>query len=426
MFGSSSLRASPGHRAVARNLTLDLVASVGVGVTTATIVALLPTIARRGGLEPIGLAALAAAPFLANFLGAFAGRFGPRTPGQLATVRGLGAASLLLVLVTPVPPVMIGATLIFWLSLSFGSPYYLRLWGAMYPPRILGRLLGAAGMARSSAAVLAAIVGGLVADQIGGPVVLGLAGGAGIACAFAYAGLRAHTTEPPVRFTARESFQTLRDRPILARIALAQGFYGGGLIAALPLFALVYVDRLALSLADVGVIGVLTAGATLLAFPAWGLVADRAGALPVIRIGSVAGTIALVGYAVAPSVGVLWLASVAAGIGGAAIDVGLAAIVSDATPLRSRAAAWAGWNAITGARGIGTAFVMSVLLQLGVVDVTSGLVLCAASSAVGVVLFVRTRPGAESPATDEAPSLSGAVAAIDTSTLGQAPSLVGG
>ena len=32
--------------------------------------ALLPTIGRRGGLEPIGLAALAAAPFVANLLSA--------------------------------------------------------------------------------------------------------------------------------------------------------------------------------------------------------------------------------------------------------------------------------------------------------------------------------------------------------------------
>ena len=54
--------------------------AVGVGVTLAVVTSLLPTIARRGGLEPIGLAALGAAPFVANLLGAFAGRFGPRTP----------------------------------------------------------------------------------------------------------------------------------------------------------------------------------------------------------------------------------------------------------------------------------------------------------------------------------------------------------
>src|SRR5215510_5206909 len=90
-----SLHATPQQRALGRNLGLDLVAAVGVGVTAALISTLLPTIARRGGLEPIGLAALAASPYVANLLGAFAGRVGPRSPKQLASIRGAGAASLL-------------------------------------------------------------------------------------------------------------------------------------------------------------------------------------------------------------------------------------------------------------------------------------------------------------------------------------------
>ena len=49
----------------------------------------------------------------------------------------------------------------------------------------------------------------------------------------------------------------------------------------------------------------------------------------------------------------------------------------------------AGWNAITGARGIVAAFLMSALLQLGVVDVTTGLLLCAVVSGIGVVLYAR-------------------------------------
>ena len=40
----------------------------------------------------------------------------------------------------------------------------------------------------------------------------------------------------------------------------------------------------------------------------------------------------------------------------------------------------AGWNAITGARGIVAAFLMSALLQVGVVDVTGGLLLCAVAT----------------------------------------------
>jgi hypothetical protein len=49
----------------------------------------------------------------------------------------------------------------------------------------------------------------------------------------------------------------------------------------------------------------------------------------------------------------------------------------------------AGWNAITGARGIVAAFTMSVLLQVGIVNVTSGLLLCAVVSGIGVVLYAR-------------------------------------
>ena len=96
-----SLHPSPTQREVGRNLALDLIAAVGVGVSAALVTTLLPTIARRGGLEPLGLAALAAAPFVANLLGAFAGRFGPRSTAQLAVIRGIGAASLLLLFFWP-------------------------------------------------------------------------------------------------------------------------------------------------------------------------------------------------------------------------------------------------------------------------------------------------------------------------------------
>jgi hypothetical protein len=49
----------------------------------------------------------------------------------------------------------------------------------------------------------------------------------------------------------------------------------------------------------------------------------------------------------------------------------------------------AGWNAITGARGIVAAFLMSALLQVGVLDVTTALLGCTATSAIGVALFVQ-------------------------------------
>jgi MFS family permease len=177
------------------------------------------------------------------------------------------------------------------------------------------------------------------------------------------------------------------------------------MIAAAPLFALVYVDRLNLSLSDVGFIGILAAIANTVAFPIWGLVADRFGALAALRLGSAIGMVSLVGYAFAPTAFVLWVAALAAGTASASIDVGIAAAVSDLTPLGDRAAAMAGWNALTGARGIVAAFLMSALLEVGVLDVTFGLLACAATSAVGVVLFARAGASAAAPAASGVPAI---------------------
>jgi MFS family permease len=415
-----SLFNSASRRAIGRNLALDLVVAVGMGVTMALVNAILPTVARRGGLEPLGLSALAAAPFVANLLSAFAGRFGPRTTAQLTLTRGLGAAALLVLFLMPPAPVLVAVSVVFWLSLSFGGPFHLRLWGAMYPARLRGRVVGVLGMGRAAAGALAAFGGGVLADRIGGERAVAAAGVMGVLCAIGYVGLRAATAERPVAFSARDSVRALRERPMLGRIALAQGFYGGGLIAAAPLYALVHVDRLNLSLSDVGVIGILAAVATTVAFPIWGMVADRRGAVTALRLGSAIGLGSLVAYALAPNVLLLWLAAIVAGIGSASIDVGIAAAVSDQTPLASRAAAMAGWNAITGARGIAAAFLMSALLQLGLVDVRTGLLLCAATSGVGVLLFARA--GRLQPIPAGSPVASGSASgAVQVGVIAPAP-----
>ena len=81
------------------------------------------------------------------------------------------------------------------------------------------------------------------------------------------------------------------------------------------------------------------------------------------------------------------VAALAIGVANSSIEVGVAGVISDNTPLASRAAAMSGWNAITGARGLVAPFVMSSLVQFGFVSVTVGLLVCAAASGLGVALF---------------------------------------
>ena len=377
------------ERAFWRNVTLDLTAAAGVGVTLALVGSILPSVARREGLDPIGLAALGAAPFLANLLSGFAGRVGPRSHHQAGLVRAAGASLLLVLLATSSPAILVLAAVGFWISLSISAPFQLRLWGAMYPSRLRGRVVGAVGTSRAAAMAIAALVAGVLADQVGGTTVVALGAIIGAVAAFAYAGFRVPPTAPAPRFSPREAVRILSERPVLRRIVLAQGFYGGGLIAAAPLYALVYIDRLGLSLTEVGVIGILGATATTLSYYAWGAAADRFGPMVLLRIGSVIGLTSLVAIAFAPGVLVLWPATIGAGIASAAIDLGINTSLSDETTLETRAGALAGWNTVTGARGLAAPFVAGGLVQLGIFDVTAALLACAVVATIGVVLFVR-------------------------------------
>lgn len=376
-----------GLRPISRNLSLDLIAALGYGVSGALVSTLLPTIARRGGLEPLGLAALSAAPFLTNLLSVFAGRLGPRSTRQFALLRGIGAGSLVALAFVPGSLVIIGVAFVFWISISFSSPFQLRFWGASYPGRMRGRVIGFLGTGRAAAAGFAALVGGVLADRLGGPTAVALGGVVGLVCSLAYMGFRTSASAAPIAYSARESIRAMRARPMLQRVALAQGFFGGGFIAAGPLFALVYVDRLDLSLSDVGVIGVIGAAATTVSFLVWGTVADRYDGLAAMRWGSIIGLVGLLTYAIAPGYAVLLPAALAIGISNSSIEIGVSGVISDHTPLASRAAAMSGWNAVTGARGLVTPFVMSALVQFDVVNLTVGLLVCASASALGVVLF---------------------------------------
>ena len=384
-----SLLSSASRRGAARNLALDITVAIGIGITMSLVGSILPTIARLGGLDPIGLSALAAAPFVANFLGAFAGKVGPRSVAQLSLMRGIGAAALLALFLAPTALTAVIASAVFWLSYSLSNPYHFRLWGAMYPAAGLGRVMGVLGMTRAGAGAVAAIGGGLLADRIGGSQAVAVVGAVGVGCALAYAGFRATSHTTPPAFSPRESVRALLREPRLHRLVVGQLFYGGGVIAATPLFALVYVDRLHLSVADVGLVGVLTAVANTVTYPLWGSFADRRGGGATLAVGSAFGTFSVVAYALAPGVVVLWIGALAAGIASGAIDLGINAAVSAETPMATRAAAMAGWNAVTGPRGIVASFLMSILLQFRLVDLTGALLLCAATSVIGLVVFVR-------------------------------------
>ena len=381
-------RRPPTVGALRRNVGLDLGVALSLGLTTSVAGGLIPTIARQGGLAPIGLALMAASPFLGNLLSAFAGRFGPQRVRGYGLLRAGGALLLVAVALAPNALLIVAGVCAFQLCVAFGTPFQTRLWGSMYPGEVRGRVIGILGTARAATAAVGAMVIGTLADRMGVPVAVTFAGFLGAGFALGAFGLRSGHPMPARTWSAREAVSTLTASPRLRRLVLAQGLYGAGTIAAFPLYALVNVDRLHLTLADVGTIAVAGAVATMLSYTLWGAMADRLGYNVGLRAGAGFGVLAVALVAVAPNMAVMVLASIAGGLSNAALDIGIQGAMAAHTSLADRAAAMAGWNSLTGLRGMVAALAASLAVQVGLVDVTTALVLCLVPATLGLLVYL--------------------------------------
>jgi hypothetical protein len=247
------------------------------------------------------------------------------------------------------------------------------------------------GTARAATSAVGALVGGALADRIGGLEVVALGGLVGIVVAnlaWAYVVPRG---EGGPAYDLRRSLRAVWGHPRLRRATMAQMCLGGGFIIAAPLYPFVQVDRLALSLAEVGVLGILVSGATTIASIPWGGRIDRVGSLRVFQLGSLFGVAALSLYAWGPGYPALCVAAVATGVCNAAVDVGTQAVISEHVGAADRAAAMAGWSAINGMRGLVAPFIGTTLVALGILDVSGGIALGAIVTAMGAVLYRSAR-----------------------------------
>jgi MFS family permease len=372
---------------VQRNVGLDLVAALGIGSSMAVVGALLPAVARREGLDPLGLAALAALPFLASLLSLLAGRIGPRTPARLGLLRAAGSAGLLLVLVAPQPLFIAIAMFGFWAAMSLGGPLQQRLWATLYPSAARGRVLGIIGSGRSAAG-MAALLAFTFATGTGWLPIIAVVAVSGIACAAATSRLRVHG-DVEGDYSARESVTTVLRLPMLRRITFAQLVFGGGMVAAPALIAMVQVDRLGLAIEAIAMAGLMGSLATTLTFGFWGRLAGRTGALSTMTLGTLLGTLAMAGFALAPDLASILVASAVLGSAGAAIDVSWPLLIADHAGRHEQSAAAAGLGAIMGIRGLVTPFVVVAPIHAGIVDETGGLLVCTLAAGAGALMYVR-------------------------------------
>jgi hypothetical protein len=378
----------PAPTTLQRNAGLDLVAALGMGASMAVVGALMPAVARREGLDALGLAALAALPFLASLLSLLAGRIGPQTPARLAIFRAAGSAGLLLVLLAPHPLLIALATFGFWAAMSLSGPLQQRLWATLYPSTVRGRVLGIIGSGRSAAA-MAALLACTFATGEGWLAIVAVVSLAGIASASATSRLIVGGDVAGATYSARESVATVMRLPTLRSIAMAQLVFGSGMVAAPALIAMVQVDRLGLAIGDVALAGLMGSLATTLTFGFWGRLASRTGALITMTSGTMLGTVAMTGFALAPDLASILVASAVLGAAGAAIDVSWPLLIADHAGRHEQSAAAAGLGAIMGIRGLVLPFVIVAPVHAGLLDETGGLLICMVAAGAGALMYVR-------------------------------------
>lgn len=370
-----------------RNLTLDATAALGWGAAVGVVNGLLPSLARLGGADPLGLAALGAAPFMANVFALFAGYLGLGDPRRAAMLRAVGCSLLLLAPLVP-PSWLVLVVTGFWAGAAVTTPVLHHIWGLIYPPRARARLVSVVRSAQALATAAAALFGGLAADRFGGNPVIQVAGAIGAAGALAYGGISAPAQETAPRFSGLDSLRTLFGNPVLRWVAIGQIVWGAGVFAAQPLYPLVQVDRLHLSLVEIGTLAIVTSAATILSFVPWGVLCDRRGGIPVMAIGCLLGLGAPIAYAVAADLSVLWLAAAGTGLANAAIEIGYTAVLSGHVDHEVRATSAAGWTTVTGIRGTIAPFVAGWLVQAGLLTPTGALVGSAGVAAVALGAYL--------------------------------------
>ena len=355
----------------------------------AVVGVLLPSLARRQGLDSLGLAMLAALPFLASLVTLFAGRVGPRTPARMAVLRALGALSLLVVLVAPDPLFIAVAILGYWIAFSLGAPLQQRIWATIYPTRSRGRLLGYIGTGRSAAGFLSLLAITLAATSSSWVVIVAVVALVGATLTLTLTRLAVPGIEVNHRFSAGDSIRSLLAEPMMRRIALAQLLFGSGFVVAPALIAMVHVDRLGLGVQQIALAGLVAYGSTAATFSLWGRLASRVGGLTTIALGTIFGVEAMALFAFAPDFSSVLLATVLLGAAGASVDTAWPLLIADHAPADRQSEVAAGLNSVMGLRGLVTPFLILAPVYLGVTDVTGALLIAVASMASGALLYAR-------------------------------------
>lgn len=269
---------------IRRNFTLDLVASLLIGVFIAQVGNFIPVVARRLGADAIQLALVVSAPLFGSLLTPLSVYVPPAHRFRAMIGAWLTARAVLvttLVITRPGPFVLV--VVMYYVLMALPMPTYAEVMGSIYPAGIRGQAMSYVRTGMTAVVTLATPLAGWLMDRVGYAVPFAVAAIIGMIGTTIFSRIKTGplSVERP---SLRQVVAILqRDRPF-ALFSLSLMFMGTGLLIGMPLYAIIQVDELHLSYSVVGILSLMSSLAWMLSsFPA-GRLLDRKGALNVMLL----------------------------------------------------------------------------------------------------------------------------------------------
>lgn len=377
------------------NARVDLLAGVLYGAFTGLTLPFIPVMGRRLGASPLAVALLVASSAIVLLLSlAWARLLRPVHPVRLVVwPQVIGRALFLLMPLVHTPGLYVAVVVLYHGVASIASLGYARVMQEVYPTEARGRIMAIVRVGAGIAWIVASVAGGQAMQLVPFQWVFAVAGVFGVAGALVFGRMRVgpSAAEPMGRSLAGLR-ETLRRDPSFRRFLAAFFVFGFGAWMMGPAVPLLLVDVLHATNFQVGLLGAVAAGTSVLAFYQWGRLIDRRtapGAL--VRI-MLAGAVTPLVYLSALNPWMALVGGASDGLAGSGIELGWLAAVLQLSPPGAVAHYVAIFNTLLGIRASTAPFLTGVLVPyIGVRPIFAIALVC---TLAGAYLMRRVSPRA--------------------------------
>lgn len=303
---------------VQRNMHIEVLSSVAYGAFYACVIPFIPVVLRRAGASADLIALYASLQFLGSITTSLSLVLmrRRRTFNVIITCWLLARALFLATAIVQgsVPLIVLGS--LYWLLEGFVIPGYTRVVQKLYPDAVRGKVMSTVRMGQVTAVLLVTPLAGWALDHIGYRTLFPVASLVGIASVFIFMRMRVEEGPLPPRQTKAltELIDIVRQDRRFGLYLLSFALMGVGTMLSWPLYPLVQVDRLQLTYAQIGLLGLVESCMWLVSYLIWGRYLDGRGGVAVMRAVCAVSMITPLSYLIAWSGWMLIPASIARGV----------------------------------------------------------------------------------------------------------------